>query len=286
MKFFISDAFTDSLFGGNPAGLVIIPEGQDYPADSVMLKTAAELRYSETAFIRRCTKDTFELRYFTPADEVALCGHATIAAFDMLKKEGYVKTGQTCTAITKAGKLSIDIKDDTVMMEMAKPVLIRTIDDTAVIKRLCDISGAVPMEGHFPKTISTGLPDILMPVADRRVLNGMKPDMEALAEFSKSTDTVSLHAFAVEEDGIYARDFAPLYGIPEEAATGTASGALIYYLMLDGMINPPAAKVFVQGEAMGRPSEITAEIILKDDGTPSVKVGGSAVIIAKGEIDI
>ena len=76
MKFYIVDAFTETTFGGNPAGVVILPEGADFPSDEVMVKTAAELRYSETAFIKKLGEKEFQIRYFTPAAEVDLCGHA------------------------------------------------------------------------------------------------------------------------------------------------------------------------------------------------------------------
>ena len=65
MKFYIVDAFTTEVFGGNPAGVVILPDGEDFPSDEVMVKTAAELRYSETAFIKNLGDGEFNIRYFT-----------------------------------------------------------------------------------------------------------------------------------------------------------------------------------------------------------------------------
>ena len=79
MKFYIVDAFTTEVFVGNPAGVVILPDGADFPSDEVMVKTAAELRYSETAFIKNLGGGEFNIRYFTPAAEVELCGHALSA---------------------------------------------------------------------------------------------------------------------------------------------------------------------------------------------------------------
>ena len=84
MKFYIVDAFTEKKFGGNPAGVIILPEGADFPSDELCVKTAAELRYSETAFVKKLAEDEFQVRYFTPAAEVDLCGHATIASFKTL----------------------------------------------------------------------------------------------------------------------------------------------------------------------------------------------------------
>ena len=87
MKYFVVDAFTDQLFGGNPAGVVLL-ESDTFPKKELMLKVAAELRYSETAFIRRHSAQEFTIRYFTPKAEVDLCGHATIASFFMLHQKG------------------------------------------------------------------------------------------------------------------------------------------------------------------------------------------------------
>ena len=81
MDFFIVDAFTSESFGGNPAGVVLLERGQSFPPEVLMTKVAAELRYSETAFVQPCGDGHFTLRYFTPTGEVDLCGHATIAAF-------------------------------------------------------------------------------------------------------------------------------------------------------------------------------------------------------------
>ena len=75
MKFYIVDAFTDTLFGGNPAGVAILDEHVDFPSEDQMRKTAAELRYSETAFVKPLGDGEFHTRYFTPTDEVDLCGH-------------------------------------------------------------------------------------------------------------------------------------------------------------------------------------------------------------------
>ena len=78
MRYYIVDAFTDRPFGGNPAGVVLLGE-EAFPDESLMIKVAAELRYSETAFVQRLSATEYHLRYFTPKAEVELCGHATIA---------------------------------------------------------------------------------------------------------------------------------------------------------------------------------------------------------------
>lgn len=291
MKFLIVDAFTDTIFGGNPAGVVILPEGADFPSDEICVKTAAELRYSETAFIKQLGDHEFNIRYFTPAAEVDLCGHATIGSFCALIHAGVIEKDCTCINHTMAGDLNIVIKDGFVMMDMATPVEIATIDDPEKIKELYNIMGAEydPEKIKlFPKMISTGLPDIMMPLPSREALNAMEPDMKALSDLSARYEVVGVHAFTLDaEEGATAhtRNFAPLYDIDEEAATGTSNGALTYYFYLNDIIDAKANCKIIQGEKMDRPSVILTEIEA-DEEKCLIKVGGSAVILAEGEINI
>ena len=275
MKFLIVDAFTDTLFGGNPAGVVILPEGTDFPSDELCVKTAAELRYSETAFIKQLGPKEFNIRYFTPAAEVDLCGHATIGSFCALIHAGIVEKNCTCINHTLAGDLNIVIKDGFIMMDMATPVEIATIEDPEKITLL-------------PKMISTGLPDIMMPVASQEDLNAMEPDMKALSDLSARYEVVGVHAFTLDAEGdvtAHTRNFAPLYDIDEEAATGTSNGALTYYFYLNDIIGGKANCKIIQGEKMDRPSVILTDICAEGDNC-LIKVGGSGVILAEGEIHI
>ena len=139
MKFYIVDAFTENLFGGNPAGVVILPEGEDFPSDEIMTKTAAELRYSETAFIKRLNDKEFNIRYFTA--EVELCGHATIGSFKALLAGGYIEDNQTYINHTLSGTLNIDVKNGFVLMDMAAPVKIGEISEHEKLRELYDIMG-------------------------------------------------------------------------------------------------------------------------------------------------
>ena len=290
MKFFIADAFTEQLFGGNPAGVVILPEGADFPADETMRLTAAELRYSETAFIRKVGDHEFNIRYFTPAAEVDLCGHATIASFYCLMSSGVIEENCTCINHTLAGDLNIEVKNGFVMMDMAAPKYIGKIDTPLGLDALYDVMG-----GEYdstlellPMLISTGLPDIMMPVGSREELAALAPDMPQLSKLSEHYQVTGVHAFTLDaEDGVtcHCRNFAPLYDIDEEAATGTSNGALTYYLYLNRKIEPRSELKIVQGEAMGRPSVILTSI----DATGEVckiKVGGKAVLLAEGEINL
>jgi len=296
MKFYIVDAFTDKLFGGNPAGVVILGDA-GFPDDETMRLTAAELRYSETAFIRQTGKEEFHIRYFTPAAEVDLCGHATIGAFFALADAGLVRFGTSCVNHTLAGSLNIVLTEDSVLMDMAVPQAIRTISEPAAIRELYAVMGvSAEKQGEIltgekagatliPELISTGLPDIMMPVRSEAELAAISPDFPALSRLSERYEAVGVHAFTVNtEDGtVHCRNFAPLYDIDEEAATGTSNGALTYYLYKNGLLKEGTDNLFVQGEAMNRPSRIRSRLTAGNGGV-RIQVGGTAVVLAKGEI--
>ena len=163
---------------------------------------------------------------------------------------------------------------------------------------------AASIEGEwelYPEIISTGLPEIMLPVKDREELLSIKPDMEALSALSKKYDVIGVHAFALGEGVLgdeccveacdfdqvtaYCRNFAPAFGIDEEAATGTANGALTYYLYRNALVDAGARCSFLQGESMGRPSMISSSIDVSDEGE-KIRVGGYGALLAKGELKV
>jgi len=299
MKFYIVDAFTDVLFGGNPAGVVILDRGLDFPESETMCKVAAELRYSETAFVKQISNNEFNIRYFTPAAEVDLCGHATIGSFCALVDAKLIEVGSTYINKTLAGALNINVSENSVLMDMGNPEAINKITSKEDLSELYNIMGlshygqgeiiTQEKSGLFlmPEMISTGLPDIMMPVKNEAELNLIKPDFVSLSKLSEKYKVVGVHAFTTNtKDGmVHCRNFAPLYDIDEEAATGTSNGALTYYLYKNGLIQKDVDNIFIQGEAMNRPSKIVSKLSLID-GNVKIQVGGTASILASGEIRI
>ena len=290
MKFYIADAFTNKLFGGNTAGIVILPEGNDFPSDHVMMKIAGELKYEQTAFIKVVGENRFNTRFFTPTMEVALCGHATIAAFHCLKEAGLICGDGICINRTLAETREIDVENQFVMMDMGQPVHLGLVKDDKELPHMYQIMGSsyTPDELPFlPHIISSGLPYIILPVRDKSELDNLKPNMKALRELSADYDVAGVHAIYINPDRrgnvtAWCRNFAPLYKIDEQAATGTANGALTYCLYLNNFIGKGSRCRIVQGEAMNRPSEIITEI----DKEGTIKVGGAGRILVEGEINI
>ena len=276
MEAYVMDAFSARLFGGNQAGVVLPDRPLD---DAVMQQIAAEFKHSETAFVTVEPDGSVTLRYFTPAGEVELCGHATIASFALLRKLERIGDG-IAAAHTKAADLRIEVRGDTVWMDMAPPCWLRELTEQE-LPPLYAAYGLTPAdrpEGLLPAIVSTGLADIMMPVRDRDTLLRAVQNEAAVTALSRQYDVTGVHMFC-PGDGCtaYCSNYAPLYDIPEECATGTSNGALTYYLYRHGMVRPEEENVFLQGEHMHRPSEIRSRLYT-DGGAVTVRVGGRAVM--------
>ena len=127
----------------------------------------------------------------------------------------------------------------------------------------------------------------MMPVRDHETLMRAVQNAPVVTELSRKYDVTGVHMFCTGRDGVTAwcSNYAPLYDIPEECATGTSNGALTYYLYLRGDVKPERENVFLQGEHMGRPSEIRS-LLYEKDGTVTVRIGGSAVMSLDCELKL
>ena len=120
MRIFVCDAFSFEIFKGNQAGVIILEEKEDYPTETLMKNIAAELKHSETAFVKKTDNKKFKIRYFTPTEEVELCGHATISIFSVLRELKLIFSGKYI-AETLAGNLEIAVDNNFIWMDMASP---------------------------------------------------------------------------------------------------------------------------------------------------------------------
>lgn len=282
MKVYVMDSFSDRIFGGNQAGVVLADKALE-PA--VMQQVAAELKHSETAFVWQ-TEEGNRLRYFTPAGEVDLCGHATVAVFALLRRLGRIEDG-THKALTRAGALEIEVSGETVWMDMAPPKTLGILPEEsweelygAYSLTLEDRPADLP-----PEIVSTGLADIMMPVRDHETLLRAVQDERTVTELSRRFDVTGVHMFCLGEEAVYCSNFAPLYDIPEECATGTSNGALTYYLYERSLVEPERENLFLQGEHMERPSRILSRLTVQD-GAVRVRIGGQAVMSLAGEMNL
>lgn len=281
------DSFAKTKKGGNPAGVVL---NADLLSEEEMKKIAALVGFSETAFVLQSNVADYKVRFFTPSEEVELCGHATIALFYAMAKLHFITEGKYKQE-TKAGILDIEIqKDNLIMMNQPIPIFSEMIEKYEVADSL-NISATQISEDLNVQIVSTGLRDIMVPVKSIEILEAIRPDMNKIKEISEKYHAVGYHVFAL--DSFYGanaccRNFAPLYDIPEESATGTSNGALGCYLYHYGKIKEEQAEhlVFEQGYFMKKPSEIRVALMVKEREILGVKVGGKACNLALREIEI
>ena len=284
MEAYVMDAFSAERFGGNQAG-VVLPEGP--LTDEVMQQIAAELKHSETAFVTQEADGGVTLRYFTPAGEVPLCGHATVASFTLLRGLGRIGDGDV-TAHTRSGELTVTVRGSTVWMDMANPALLRVLgeDEWGAFYEAYGLTVDDRPEGLAPAVVSAGLADVMLPVRDRETLLRAAQNAAAVTALSRRYEVTGVHMFCIGADcTAFCSNFAPLYDIPEECATGTSNAALTYYLYLHGRVKAGVENVFVQGEHMHRPSEIRT-VLTERDGGVHLRVGGSAVMSMACDIKV
>lgn len=270
-------AFTKGKKGGNPAGVVL---NADTLSEGCMQKVAREVGFSETAFIQPSEKADFLVRFFTPTDEVPICGHATLAAFHVMLSENMIQPGMY-TQETKAGILEVEVKEDgSVFLAQNLPQFEAELNREQIARSLNidieDLNPDMPVQ-----IVSTGLPDVMVPVRSLGVLEAINPNFDQISDISKQYEAVGYHVFyagADMEPAAYCRNFAPLYGILEESATGSSTGALSCYLYRYGKVKAHQAQElqFEQGHTMGAASELRAYLLVNVQGEiTKISVGGS-----------
>lgn len=295
------DSFTTEPFAGNPAAVVPDADGLSV---GEMQRIAREMNLSETAFIFKqdgeAGQGAFPVRFFTPTVEVDLCGHATLAAFQILAELGRIELREPVTTTfqeTKVGVLPVEIYVENgrvteVMMTQGPPEVIDTISGEAEVASLLGTNALNIKDAPGDiQVVSTGLRDLIVPVRSLETLNSLVPNQNALAAYCERHRLIGVHAFTqetlAEDAAAHCRHFAPAAGIAEEAATGTASGALAAYMALNGLVAPtrPVTRlVFEQGYLMGRPSRIKANLLWRGDVLEKVQVGGAAVRVIGGRL--
>ncbi|MEC9492193.1 PhzF family phenazine biosynthesis protein [Flexistipes sp.] len=268
-------AFTDNPKGGNPAGVWV---GETLPSGDVMQRIAAEVGYSETAFMAPTTGYYRTVRYYSPEMEVTFCGHATIAAGIVLgETEGDGKYQLT----TAAGEVSVIVQNEGGVREAAltsvepkytgaSDVLINEVL-SALGWQPSDLDGSIP-----PARAYAGAWHLVLAVNDQNRLAKLNYDFERLKTIMLREGLTTLQLVWRESaDVFHSRNPFPVGGVVEDPATGAAAAALGGYLREAELITVPATILIRQGEAMGRPSRLTVEI----PATGGIVVKGTAVPI-------
>ena len=241
---------------GNPAGVVT---GAEDLTDADMLHIAAELGYSETAFLSSVSRDAARIRYFTPRAEIAFCGHATIASGVALARGGY---GPTVNLLTNAGEVAVEVTRSRATLvavdTSVKPLTGDLLDELLVALRLTatDLDPALP-----PAFVRGGNPHPLVLVR-REALEQLDHDAEAVLELQNGEgwDGTIPVVHRIDATRFASRNPFPRGGIREDPATGSAAAGLGAYLRAGNHLAAPSTITVLQGAEVGRPSLITVEV--------------------------
>jgi trans-2,3-dihydro-3-hydroxyanthranilate isomerase len=267
------DVFTDRPFAGNQ--LAVVPEA-DGLSDAQMQALARELGISETVF---ALEEGRRIRVFTPASELPLAGHPTVGVAWELARLGAIPEGRWVFQ-TGAGATPVEVADGVATMTQAEPELGIEHDVVAVIAALQveeDDLASVPQ-----MCTTTGVRQLFAELRDRDAVAAVAPDLRLVAGL-ENVDV--LIAWCEVGDGEVAqRAFAPQLGIAEDAATGSAAGALGALRVFRG--TSPGPLLVRQGEEIGRPSEMRVHVAGHAGNPTEVRVGGRAVLVFEGEIAV
>lgn len=210
MKQYTVDAFTDKVFGGNPAAVCVL---DSWLTDETMSKIAIENNLSETAFTVK-TGEVYHLRWFTPGGEIDLCGHATLATAYTLFRF-YEQDKQQIVFTTMSGQLIVNRKGD--LLEMDFPAY--DLKPVAVTRQMADVIGVMPAAAFMGR-------DLLCVIDDENIVRKMSPDMEKVLQL----DGAILHVTAPGKDyDCVSRSFAPKLKINEDPVCGSGHCHIVPY---------------------------------------------------------
>jgi predicted PhzF superfamily epimerase YddE/YHI9 len=303
------DVFTAKPFSGNPAGVIT---DADSLSGEMMLAIANEMNLSETTFATLPSRDEalFRIRFFTPSEEVSLSGHALIASCYALLEDGRIPVQDGVTNVlceTKAGIKQVDIHlrrgnadrigtADGIVMAIGgketcfleKIMLHQSIKQSRPsnitpqeIAKIFGIdAGAILRTGLPMEIISTGLEQLMIPVACKETIREMNPDLIKLGQMNRRCGIHTNHLFAIDtysaDCTAYMRHFAPALGMWEDPASGTAAAGLASYLMRHGVVTS-GNMIIEQGKDIDNLARILAEPLNPEDPLGEMRIGGIAV---------
>jgi trans-2,3-dihydro-3-hydroxyanthranilate isomerase len=286
------DAFADRPLSGNPCAILFDTDELDV---DTMLAIAREMNLSETAFVRQSTVADFGVSYFTPAEEIPMAGHPTIATTFALIDSGRLRLTADHTTITlelPIGPIRVDIHAhsdlvERIVMTQKKPEFL-SIHDPSLVLPLFGLTADDTLP-HAPiQTVSTGTPQLMIPLRSHDSLRKAVVDIERYTALRERSDFFSPHLFClqgIENGATFARHFGVPPDTMEDPFTGSATGGMAAYLWHHGLIDS-ATFIAEQGHWMSRPGQAYVEVVGPRNEIETVKVGGSAVTVLRGELTI
>ena len=283
MEIYQIDAFTKKPFCGNSAGVTF----GDNLNDEIKQKIAKEMNLAETAFLSKSDKADYKLQWFTPAVEVELCGHATIASLHFLKEHSLLKNGQTITFDTRSGILKCKMEDDKYFMQIPLYKMENYNGERANIFSALGITEANLAE-NIPMLLleNTNLYICLKSLNDLKNVSPNFKDLVKISEQNKKISGFALFTLQTIEGSNFAhsRYFVPYWGVDEDPVTGSVNGPLLMVLKyLDLITDEQMTKglVFEQGDFMDRSGRVGVKFFPQEN---ELYILGDAVTVIKGEM--
>jgi PhzF family phenazine biosynthesis protein len=259
IKAFKVDSFTAEPFAGNPAGVCLLTEPRE---DRWMQGMAREMNLSETAFLLR-EGEGFRLRWFTPAVEVELCGHATLASAHVLWEEGVLASSETARFATLSGELRASRRGDLIEMDFPSKPEQAAEPPENLLEAL----------GVEPRYLGRNVFDYLMLLDSEKAVRGVSPDFAMLRTVDVRGVIVTAPSSRPEYDFV-SRFFAPAVGVDEDPVTGSAHCAL----------TPFWAARLGKKELVGYQASARGGVVHVRDAGERVFLGGHAVTVLRGEL--
>jgi len=294
-RFFICDVFTTERFGGNQ--LAVLPDAQGLSTER-MQQVAREFNYSESTFVTSAGDlRSRHVRIFTPSIEVPFAGHPNVGTAFALANDGAfgdIGDGMTVTFEEAAGTVPISVRRDDeglIWCELEAPEQLSLggkVDASRIAAALSLDESDIVTSTHDPQVASVGLPFLMVELASTDALSRAQVVIAGLESLREDGITPDVHLYVRSNDDvdIRARMFAPLDGVPEDPATGSANCALVALLTeVDEQYSSGGSWRIAQGVEMGRPSILEARTSREED-TIKVWIGGYSVLVAEGSIDI
>jgi trans-2,3-dihydro-3-hydroxyanthranilate isomerase len=295
-RYYLCDVFTEARFGGNQ--LAVLPDAAGL-TERRMQQVAREFNFSESAFVFPAESGhTRRVRIFTPAVEVPFAGHPNVGTAFVLATTGAlgpIDGEVTVTFEERAGVVPVRIRrgdDGVIRCECAAPERLttgRSIPAETLAAAVSLEPADVVTTTHPPQTASVGLRFLLAELRDRAALERARPRAELLEKLAAEglTPDVHLYVRSGDEFDLRARMFAPLDGVPEDPATGSANAALGALL---AAYDPAPEKSFrwrvAQGVEMGRPSVLEVRTEKRGGQVVETRVGGASVLVGDGTIEV
>lgn len=284
------NAFSKGAFSGNTTGVVIA----DNLTSDEMQNIARDLQQPETVFVERLDIDRYMTRFFTPKREIELCGHATIATFYALAELGYINPiddgVKSVIQHTNCGKINVDIEykhGEVSRVHMYLGSLkIENVNIEEDLERALGISKdriGLPTGSYVPKIVSCGNVSLVVPLKSEEDIGNIVLNKAFAEELSNKLGAMSIQVFTTKDgENVHQRTFSPAIGVTEEMASGTSTGATLYYMAEEG-INKSNKSQHRQGLEADRKSALYASY---DSAKGVVKVGGQAFVYLSGVLSI